>query len=124
MTNLKQKVTPLTRGLIWTCTERIQPALSNYRDIDYLVNGLITASLGQNPELECRVIISESFGEYFYLLMGKNITDKEFENFFNLIKTQLTGENHLLLVDDNQSFERIQKLAPSEIKSKILVSRA
>jgi hypothetical protein len=124
MTNLKQKVTPLTRGLIWTCTERIQPDLSNYRDIDYLVNGLITASLGQNPELECRVIISESFGEYFYLLMGKNITDKEFENFFNLIKTQLTGENHLLLVDENQSFERIQKLAPSEIKSKILVSRA
>jgi hypothetical protein len=124
MTNLKHKVTPLTRGLIWTSSGPIHANLSNYRDIDYLVNGLITASLSQNPELECRVIISESFGEYFYLLMGKNITDKEFENFFNLIKTQLTGENHLLLVDENQSFERIQKLAPSEIKSKILVSRA
>ena len=124
MTNLKQKVTPLTRGLIWTCSERIHSGLSNYRDIDYLVNGLITASLSQNPELECQVIISESFGEYFYLLMGKNIGDKDFISFFNLIKTQLTGENHLLLVDENQSFERIQKLAPIEIKSKILVSRS
>ena len=124
MTKLIQKVTPLTRGLIWTCQNDLHAEAPFYKDIDYLVNGLLTASLVNNPEQHSRVIISENFGHNFYVLVGNKITDSEFSSYFNLIKNQLAGENHLLLVDENKSFQLVQKLAPQEVRSKILVTEA
>ncbi len=122
MTSLIQKVTPLTRGLIWSCPREINSQLSNYKEIDYLVNGLLTASLIQNSDHHSRVIVSENFGHTFYVLVGHEISDAEFSSYFNLIKNQLTGENHLLLVDENKLFNHIQKVAPSDLKSKIMVT--
>ena len=124
MTNLIQKVTPLTRGLIWTCQKDLHAEASSYKDIDYLVNGLLTASILNHPEQNSRVIISENFGQNFYVLIGHQISESEFQSYFSLIKNQLAGDNHLLLVDENKSFSHIQKLAPQEVRSKILVTEA
>ena len=123
MSNLLSQVTPLTRGLLWFCKDPIGPDQAFYKDVDYLLNGLLTATLKNVTTSSAHVLVSENFGQTLYVIIGTNISDRELESYFELIKTKLTAECDLILIDEINSFNKIQNLAPSEIKSKIHVIR-
>jgi hypothetical protein len=121
MTSLLSKITPLTKGLVWFAKEEINTESSHYREVDYLLNGLLTATLKNQSVHGCHVLVSENFGENFYVLIGHTFSEKEIASYFDILKTQLRGESDLLLIDEINSFALIQKIAPDEIKSKIHV---
>jgi len=119
MTSLLSQVTPLTKGLLWLTSGVISSENSFYKDVDYLLNGLLTATLKSSSAEGGHVLLSDNFGNPFYVLVSNTFSEKEIGSFFELIKTQLNDESNILLVDEAQAFAKIQKVAPKEFKSKI-----
>ncbi len=121
MINLLSQITPQTRGLLWFTNEALSADLRYYKDVDYLLNGLVTSTLSTSGSKSCHVLVGENFGQLFYVIIGQALPEKEIRSFFELIKPQMNDGSHLLLIDENQSFAKIQKLAPVELRSRIQV---
>lgn len=121
MINILSQVTPLTRGLLWLTNGEIDKDKTFYKDVDYLLNGLLTATLRSSATNGAYVLVSENFGTPFYVIVGSTSHEKDIRNYFDLVRPQLSGENNLLLIDEENSFPLIQKLAPDDVKSKINV---
>lgn len=119
MTSLLAQVTPLTKGLLWLTSGEISSTSPYYKDIDYLLNGLLTATLQSSSAEGGHVLLSENFGNQFYVLVSNAFSEKEINSFFELVKTLLNDESNILLVDEAQAFGKIQNTAPKEVKSKI-----
>lgn len=119
MTSLLSQVTPLTKGLLWLSGGEVSLEMPYYKDVDYLLNGLLTATLKASAAEGGHVLLSENFGQPFYVLVANNYSEKEISSFFELIKTELNEESNILLIDEIEAFAKIQKIAPTEVKSKI-----
>lgn len=120
MTNLLAQVTPLTKGVLWFTNGAVSTDLVIYKDVDYLLNGLLTATLNSTTTNQSHVLVSENFGNPFYVIIGNEFKDSEISSFIDLVKPHMMGDNHLVLIDENSIFAKFQKLIPAEIKSKIL----
>lgn len=118
---LLSQVTPLTKGLLWLTSSPVSVDKSFYKDVDYLLNGLLTATLKKSEANGSYVLVTENFGKSFYVIVGNETTDAELKNYFELLKPLMMDDNNILLIDESGSFAKIQKLAPVEIKSKIQV---
>lgn len=119
--DLLSQVTPQTRGLLWLTNEAITSQLPFYKGVDYLLNGLLTSTLKIKEFQNCYVLVGENFGKVFYVIVCQDWSENEFRSFFNLVKPQMEEGSHLLLIDENNSFPKVQKLAPPEIRAKIQV---
>lgn len=119
MTNLLSQVTPLTKGLLWFTNGIPSPEKSYYKDVDYLLNGLLTATLRSSSASGPHVLMSENFGQAFFVIVGNKVSDSEFSSYFNLISPLLAGEGHILLIDENGEFEKIPTVTTSPILSRI-----
>lgn len=119
MTNLLSQVTPLTKGLLWFTNGEITPEKAYYKDIDYLLNGLLTATLKSTASDGSHVLISENFGESFYVIVGHGVSEKALSNYFELIKPQMSEEKVLLVIDEANVLAGFKKIIPAEIQSKI-----
>jgi hypothetical protein len=120
MTNILSQVTPLTKGLLWLTTTPASVDKSFYKDVDYLLNGLLTATLKKSDATGSHVLITENFGQSFYVIVGNEATDAELKNYFELLRPVMKDDNNILLIDESGSFAKIQKLAPEALRSKIL----
>lgn len=118
MTDLLAQVTPLTKGIVWLTGGSISAQKKFYKEIDYLLNGLLTATLASQPDLS-HVLVSENFGQTFYVFAGVNAQAKDIEGFLELIKSQLEAENNVLLIDENDSFKDLKKGIPVELQNKL-----
>jgi hypothetical protein len=121
MTNILSQVTPLTKGLLWLTSSPVSVDKSFYKDVDYLLNGLLTATLKKSEATGSHVLITENFGQSFYVIVGNEATDGELKNYFELLKPVMKDDSNILLIDESGSFAKVQKLAPENIKSKIQV---
>ena len=121
MTNILSQVTPLTKGLLWLTSSPVSVDKSFYKDVDYLLNGLLTATLKKSEATGSHVLITENFGQSFYVIVGNEATDGELKNYFELLKPVMKDDSNILLIDESGSFAKLQKLAPESIKSKIQV---
>ena len=119
MTNLLSQVTPLTKGLLWFTSGELSPEKSFYKDVDYLLNGLLTATLKSSSAEGSHVLISENFGQSFFVIVGNKVSEKEFNSYFNLINPQLTGEGNILLIDETGEFEKMSRPSVAQIQSRI-----
>ena len=120
MTSLLSQVTPLTKGLLWLSKEEVTTEMPYYKDVDYLLNGLLTATLKSSAASSGgHVLLNENFGQPFYVLVSNAFSEKEIVSFFELFKSQLNEESNILLIDETEAFAKVQKIAPKEIKSKI-----
>ena len=117
MTDLLAQVTPLTKGIIWITSEEMGVQQRFYKEIDYLLNGLLTATLNSAPSTS-HVLLSENFGRNFYVFVG-NIEEKSLKNFLELVKPHLSDENKVLLIDDKDTFKNLKKFVPAGIQNKI-----
>jgi len=120
-TGLLSQVNPQTRGLLWFTAQPLSAELRYYKDVDYLLNGLVTSTLSTSGPKPCHVLVGENFGQLFYVIIVQSLPEKEIRSFFELIKPQMNEGAHLLLIDEGQGFAKIQKLAPEELRSKIQV---
>ena len=118
MTDLLAQVTPLTKGILWFSANEIGVQQSFYKDIDYLLNGLLTATKNSSPDFKSLVLIGENFGNNFYVMAGQDIAENDIRSFFGLISNQLEGESEFLVIDESSSFEKVQKLIPELLKNK------
>ena len=107
MSNFSNQVTPLTRGLLWL-VEEVTPGNSHYSEIDYLLDGLLTASLDSIKNSSAQLIVGESFGSPFYVMIVKTFREAEILSFLQLIKKDLGAESNIIVIDEKGSFETVR----------------
>lgn len=123
MNSILSQVTPLTKGLLWLTNGPMTPENPFFRDVDYLLNGLLTATLKSSEATDGHVLISENFGQTFYVYVGPVSGEKHIRSFFDLIAPQIKQENNLVLIDDVDAYENLTKMAPADIKNKIQLAK-
>lgn len=110
MNNLLNQVTPLTRGIIWLTENERDFQNSYYQDIDYLLDGLLTANLETNGKVSSRVIIGNNFDKSFYVMIVNEVRREEVESFLSLFAKDLISENDILIIDESKNFENLKPL--------------
>ena len=119
MTDLLEQVTPLTKGIIWITNGEISSQAKFYKQIDYLLNGLLTATLNSSTA-SSHVLLGNNFGSNFYVLAG-TVDEKNLTNYFELLKLQLSDESRVLLIDEADVYKSLNKKLSHEIQNKIQV---
>lgn len=119
MNKLISKVTPLTKAIIWLTSKPLDPLSKNYQAIDYLLNGLLTSSRNVNSELVSRTLIGEQFGGQLHIFVAHE-ANLEFKHFIKLIEDKLTTENNILVIDELNAFEEINKYLSSNLRNNIV----
>jgi hypothetical protein len=109
MSNLSGQITPLTKGILWLGPD-ISQGSSHYREIDYLLDGLLTASLQDNRDFFGKLIVGENFGSPFYVMIVKHPKEAELHSFLQLIKKDLMAESNIVVIDENASLETVKPL--------------
>jgi hypothetical protein len=107
MNELIKHVTPLTRGIIWLAQDEKNVQNPRYAEIDYLLDGLLTANLKASPSVSSRVIVGQNFNHSLYIMVASEIVPSEFNSFVSLLKN-LTPENDILVIDETNSLAKIK----------------
>jgi len=107
MNDLIKYVTPLTRGIIWLAKDETDHTNPRYSEIDYLLDGLLTANLKTTPTASSRVIIGKSFNQPIYVLIAKEILPKEINSYISLLEN-LSPDTDILVVDEFDGLTRIK----------------
>jgi hypothetical protein len=113
MNDLMKQITPLTRAIIWIVKDECQPSHPFYAEIDYILDGILTANLKANKELSSRVIVGKNFDKPIYVMIVKDIKSNELQSFATLVKQDLGPENDILVLDEAQGLDKVK----SELKS-------
>jgi hypothetical protein len=120
MNKLLSLVKPSTRAIIWLVNHP-NPKNVYYQEIDYLLNGLLTAKLNQELSPTPQVLINENFGNNFFVMLSGSISTKDFTHFFELISSDLEEENDILVIDEIEGFSDLRKSAPKLIANKFRI---
>jgi hypothetical protein len=118
MNDLLSQIHPLTRGIIWLCQDPKVSKSSTYKDVDYLLNGLMTAKLAENSFSGSQVFVSENFGEPFFVMITSEINSADMRSFLALLAPQLSGEKEMVVIDELDLFTKMVNIAPKEINAK------
>lgn len=123
MTDILAEVTPLSRGLIWLRKEESVPSSSKtYKWVDYLLDGLLTATVNATEAAPTGLLIGKNFGKDFYVFIpAAEMAQKEFTSFYNLLSPLLTAEEDILIIDENESHPKLLKITPDEIKKRFRI---
>lgn len=113
MSSLLNQVTPLTRGIIWLTKNERDVQNPYYKEIDYLLDGLLTANLNTAKDLSSQVIIGNNFDKLFYVLVAKDVLPAEVNSYLSLFQNDLVSENDILVIDESKSFEKLKPLVKS-----------
>lgn len=108
MSDLIKQVTPLTRGIIWLVKDETNTNNPHYADIDYLLDGLLTANLKQGSDVSSRVIVGQNFNQPLFVMIAKEVKSNELESFAGLLK-DLNTEHDIILIDETGSSEQLRK---------------
>ena len=118
MNDLLSQVTPHTCGIIWLVNGVITPKDTHYTSLDYLLNGLLTATINSSEIKTSQVIIGNNFGKEIYVLVIKDLKPSEVGSYFTLIKPRLNDEADLLVLDDAENLAELQKATPKDVTKK------
>ena len=118
MNDLLSQIHPLTRGILWLCEDPKASKLSLYKDVDYLLNGLMTAKLSEAPFNGSQVFVSENFGESFFVMISSEIGSAQMRSFLSLLSPQLVGEREVVVIDELDAFTKMVSQAPKDINAK------
>jgi hypothetical protein len=123
MNDILSKVTPLTRGIIWLRQGEFESGSTTYKSLDYLLNGLLSAGIKNNPDVSSHVMVSSNFHFPIHLFMVKELDHKEYESYLKLFSNNLTSENNILVIDETEGFQALLSKTPQEIKSLLHLSK-
>lgn len=117
MSDLIQEVTPLTKAIVWLRPEIISTQNPHYKEIDYLLDGLLTATLrdSANPT---SLLVGKNFNKKIFVFTTVNDPRKtELESFFSLLEKDMGSEEKVLVVDDIEGREAFLRLIPGKLLS-------
>lgn len=118
MSDLVREVTPLTRAIIWLAPPELKSGDSNYKSVDYLLDGLLTATYLQSG-CNNQVILGKNFSKTFYVLVAlNNPSATELESFLSLVKKDLKAEEKVLVVDEQGMYEKFLGRMPKDLQSR------
>ena len=126
MNELVQEVTPLTRAIVWLRREDVSVQDPHYQAIDYLLDGLLTASLKENASSSA-LLVGRSYDRKLYVFATtgddhrKDSKKRELESFFTLLSKDINSEDRILLVDDVDGREAFLKLIPQKVSPHVHV---
>lgn len=107
MNEIIKEVTPLTRGIIWLAKDEKDSKSSHYKEIDYLLDGLLTANLNAGSEFSSRVIVGQNFNTSLYVLIAKELKANEIDSYASLLK-DLGPENDILVIDEVSGLDKLK----------------
>lgn len=113
MSELIKEVTPLTAGLIWLVADEKNPTNGHHSEIDYLLDGLLTAFKPETKSTTSQLLIGKNFGKDFYVFIVKEIVPSEVQSFVSLVEKRMGPESDLLVLDDHSASGRLQPLLGS-----------
>ncbi|MES2529079.1 MAG: hypothetical protein V4598_18475 [Bdellovibrionota bacterium] len=117
MNDLIREVTPLTKGIVWLRPEELSPKDDHYQAIDYLLNGLLTATL-KNNSTQTSLLMGQNFNRKIYVFATqKDVKKNELASFFSLLEKDLNSEDKILVVDDVEGREAFLKTVPAKLLS-------
>lgn len=114
MNDLIQEVTPLTKAIVWLRPESVSAQDPHYKAIDYLLDGLLTATLKENNS-ESFLLVGKNFNRQLYIFASKAPEQKELNSFLSLVEKDMKAEDRILVVDDIEAREKFLKLLPQKI---------
>lgn len=115
MNDLVQEVSPLTRAIVWLRPGEVSRNDSHYKAIDYLLDGLLTATLKENTH-STALLVGKNFDRNIYVLVTlKDPKKSELESFLSLIEKELISEDRILIVDDVDGRESFLRLVPQKL---------
>ncbi|HXH76381.1 MAG TPA: hypothetical protein VNJ08_15525 [Bacteriovoracaceae bacterium] len=117
MNEILSKVTPHTRGLIWIHPQKPDAGSDVYKAVDYLLNGLLTATLESAPEVSSHVMMTNNFHSPLHVFIVGKFVAKEYESYLTLLKKDLTSESTVLVIDEAEAFAALQSKTPKELRS-------
>ena len=109
MSEIRKEVTPLTKGIIWLTSDEVSVQNSNYQDVDYLLDGLLTANLKATNHVSSRVIVGRNFNQSLFVMIVKELKASELDSYLSLFKNELNTENDILVLDEVEGFENLRK---------------
>lgn len=118
MSEITGQVTPNTVGIIWLARDERDSSQPHYSEIDYLVDGLLTANLKIEESRSSRLIVGENFNRSLFVLIVSEVKAAEIDSFVTLVKKDLGAENDILVIDEQDSFKQLESLL-KEIAPKI-----
>lgn len=117
MNDLVQEVSPLTRAIVWLKSAEVSQNNPHYKAIDYLLDGLLTASLRENPRASA-LLVGKNFDRNIYVFATtKEPKKSELESFLSLLEKELGSNDKILIVDDVEGRESFLKLVPERLRS-------
>lgn len=119
MNNLLKQITPNTKGVIWISPEIDDVQSYYFKTLDYLLNGLYSATKLANPEAKDHTFVGDSFGRSVYVYVAKEFKNDSLKNFFSLFDQSLTDDQRIIWISENQSLEGIYDKLPKDFTSKI-----
>jgi hypothetical protein len=119
MNDLIKLVTPLTRGIIWLVKDASNTSNPRYNQIDYLLDGLLTANLKASTESSNKVIFGQNFNQLLHVMIVNEIKSNEIQSFVSLFK-DLGPENDILIIDEWDGLSKL-KAELKEIHSNLKV---
>ena len=114
MNDLIQEVTPLTKAIVWLRPETISAQNPHYKAIDYLLDGLLTATLKENNS-QSFLLVGKNFNRQLFIFASKGPEEKELNSFLSLVEKDMKAEDRILVVDDVEAREKFLKLIPQKL---------
>lgn len=118
MSDLRKTVLPSTKSIIWLCPSEAPKAHPHFDDIDYLLDGLLTATFSQN-EIRSTTVLGNNFNENFFVFVAPELASKELKSFIELMEKSLNEEDEILVIDDRNEMSGLQNLIPKEFRSRL-----
>ncbi len=116
MNDLIQEVTPLTKAIVWLRPETLSSQDQHYKAIDYLLDGLLTATLKENNSPSF-LLVGKSFNRQLFVFAIRESNQKDLNSFLSLVEKDMKAEDRILVVDDTEGREKFLKLVPQKIMS-------
>ncbi len=108
MNNVAAYVTPLTCGVIWLIKGEMSTEAPVYRELDYLLDGLLTANLKASANFGSHVVVGSSFAGPLYVMILRELRAQEIESYVALLKKELGPEKEILVLDDADNFAKLR----------------
>ena len=115
MSDLIREVTPLTKGIVWLRPEELSSQSEHYKAIDYLLNGLLTATVKNNSN-QTSLLMGQNFNRKIYVFATqKDVKKTELASFFSLLEKDMGAEDRILVVDDVEGREAFLRTVPEKL---------